>query len=173
GDHVADLRRTLTGHSANSRFEVPRPSFGSIVAHLLGDPRASLPGYINLSPSWHDGAFQGAGFLGPRYDLMKFPGYGRLSGPRAPAAGVSAAGYRARGELRDALGQEFLRGRPSRGAAGYEESFARARGLMESARVFDLSQEPPAVRDRYGPTRYGADCLTARRLGEAGGAPRR
>jgi hypothetical protein len=168
GDHVADLRRTLTGHSAASRFEVQRPSFGSIVAHLLNRPDAKLPGYVNLSPSWNDGAFQGAGFLGAQDDLMKFPGYGKLSGATTRAEGVSEAGFRARGELRDALSREFLRQRPSRAASAYEESFARARGLMKSTGVFDLSREPARVRDRYGPTRYAADCLTARRLIEAG-----
>lgn len=50
----------------------------------------------------------------------------------------------------------------------YEESFARARGLVRSRGVFDLAQEPDRARQRYGPSRYGADCLTARRLLEAG-----
>jgi len=34
--------------------------------------------------------------------------------------------------------------------------------------VFDLSQEPAAVRERYGPNRSGQACLLARRLIEAG-----
>jgi len=38
---------------------------------------------------------------------------------------------------------------------------------MESTDLFDLAREPQAIRDLYGPTRYGADCLTARRLLEA------
>jgi hypothetical protein len=155
-------------NAGNSRFEVPRPSFGSIVAHLLGKDDAKLPGYINLSGSWNDAAFQGAGFLGPRYDMMKVPGLGKLSGATARPEGVSETGFRARDELRDVLGREFLRDRKARPAQQYEESFVRARGLMESTSVFDLSREPAGVRDRYGPTRYGADCLTARRLIEAG-----
>jgi arylsulfatase A-like enzyme len=39
---------------------------------------------------------------------------------------------------------------------------------MSSIGLFDLSREPDRIRERYGPTRYGADCLTARRLIEAG-----
>src|SRR5262249_60274825 len=80
GDHIQDLRYTLTGHLHRSRFQVERPSFGSVVARLLGTPDSKLPGYINLSPSWHDAAFQGAGCLDARYDMMKFPGAGPLAG---------------------------------------------------------------------------------------------
>src|SRR5204862_1870809 len=35
-------------------------------------------------------------------------------------------------------------------------------------RAFRLENEPPAVRDRYGRTRFGQSCLLARRLVEAG-----
>jgi hypothetical protein len=168
GDHVNDLRRALTGHTAASRFAVERPSFGSITARLLGTPDANLPGYINLSPSWHDAAFQGAGCLGARYDMLKLPGYGKLSGLTGRPDGVSEEGSKARENLRDALGRQFLQQRQAQGAQRYEESFARARGLMASTSLFDLSREPQTVRDRYGPTRYAADCLTARRLIEAG-----
>ena len=70
--------------------------------------------------------------------------------------------------MRDELGRDFLRGRQATPARQYEESFVRARGLMRSTGVFDLEREPAKVRDHYGPSRYGADCLTARRLIEAG-----
>lgn len=168
GDHIRDLRYTLTGHYSNSRLGVERPSFGSIVALKLGKPNANLPGYINLSPSWHDAAFQGAGCLGARFDMMKFPGYGRLAGTTDRPDGVSAEGLQGRETLRDTFSRQFLRDRPSRDAQRYEESFARARGLRESTALFDLAREPHKVRDRYGPSRYAADCLTARRLIESG-----
>jgi hypothetical protein len=168
GDHVADLRYTLTGHYGKSKVGVQRPAFGSIVALKLGKADSKLPGYINLSPSWHDAAFQGAGCLNARYDLLKLPGYGKLAGATTRPDGVSEEGFQARQGLRDALGQGFLQQRQARDALRYEESFARARGLMESTDLFDLSREPRSVRDRYGPSRYGADALTARRLVEAG-----
>src|SRR5262249_48798338 len=34
--------------------------------------------------------------------------------------------------------------------------------------AFDLSAEPPALRERYGMTRFGQSCLLARRLVEVG-----
>jgi hypothetical protein len=167
GDHIADLRYTLTGHYGKSRVDAVRPSFGSLVARLLGNAESKLPGYINLSPSWHDAAFQGSGCLGARYDMLKLPGYGKLAGATTRPEGVSSEGFQARQELRDKLGQQFLQQRQVKDALRYEESFARARGLMDSTEIFDLSREPQTVRDRYGPTRYGVDCLTARRLLEA------
>src|SRR5262249_4592411 len=157
-----------TGHNKQSRRGVQRPSFGSIVACKLGKDDARLPGYINLSPSWHDAAFQGAGCLDPRFDMMKFPGYGKVGGVTARPEGVSADGFQARAAFREMLSKQFLQQRHSENVLRYEESFARARGLMESTTTFDLSREPTKILDRYGPTRYAADCLTARRLVEAG-----
>ena len=168
GSHVPDLKRTLTGHIKASRVGVERPAFGSIVAQQLGKPNALLPGYINLSPSWHNAAFQGSGCLGARYDMLKFPGYGKLPGITTRNSGVSEVGFGARTALRNELDRQFLAQRRSLKADQYRESFARARGLMDSTHLFDLSREPAELRDQYGPTRYGADCLTARRLIEAG-----
>jgi hypothetical protein len=168
GDHVLDLQCTLTGHRTRSRFGVARPSFGSIVAHQLGKRDAALPAYINLSPSWNNAAFQGAGCLGARYDMMKLPGFGVTPGITSRPDSISPTSYQARGELRDELSRQFLQNRLAGPAQQYEESFVRARGLMASKGVFDLSREPTRVRERYGSTRYGADCLTARRLLEAG-----
>src|SRR5262249_39676890 len=118
--------------------------------------------------SWHDAAFQGAGCLDPRFDMMKFPGYGKVGGVTARPEGVSADGFQARAAFREMLSKQFLQQRHSENVLRYEESFARARGLMESTTTFDLSREPTKILDRYGPTRYAADCLTARRLVEAG-----
>ena len=35
------------------------------------------------------------------------------------------------------------------------------------AKAFDITQEPDAVRERYGKNRFGEGCLLARRLLEA------
>ena len=39
---------------------------------------------------------------------------------------------------------------------------------MTSAKLFDIEQEPEAMRARYGPTLFGQQVLVARRLVEAG-----
>src|SRR6185436_6838313 len=51
--------------------------------------------------------------------------------------------------------------------ANFDRHQARAFDLLGSAKArlaFDLSKEPPAVRDRYGRTHFGQSCLLARRL---------
>src|SRR5262249_3545479 len=55
--------------------------------------------------------------------------------------------------------------------ARYDGQSQQAFGLLSSPqarRAFDLQQEPPAVRDRYGLHRFGQSVLLARRLVEAG-----
>ena len=40
--------------------------------------------------------------------------------------------------------------------------------LGDAGKVFDLTQEPDAVRERYGRSKFGQSCLAARRLIESG-----
>jgi hypothetical protein len=53
----------------------------------------------------------------------------------------------------------------------YSNQFQQALDMMRSGRVrraFDLQQESPSLRDRYGRSRYAQSVLLARRLVEAG-----
>src|SRR5204863_172531 len=50
----------------------------------------------------------------------------------------------------------------------HNSAYSRVRGLMASEKLFDLSQEPEAMRVKYGPTQFGQQALVARRLIEAG-----
>src|SRR3982074_3181307 len=52
-----------------------------------------------------------------------------------------------------------------------DEYYGKALGLVISGRArkaFDLSQETPAMRERYGKNTFGRCCLRGRRLVEAG-----
>ena len=54
---------------------------------------------------------------------------------------------------------------------GIDANYQKALTMLTSPQIkkaFDLSQEPPHVRDSYGRTTYGQSCLLARRLVEAG-----
>jgi uncharacterized protein (DUF1501 family) len=56
-------------------------------------------------------------------------------------------------------------------ARGIDASYDKALTMLTAPQVrkaFNLSEEPAAVRDRYGRTTYGQGCLLARRLVEAG-----
>ena len=47
-------------------------------------------------------------------------------------------------------------------------AYGRVRGLMASDYLFDIDRESQSIRDLYGPTQFGQQCLIARRLSEAG-----
>jgi uncharacterized protein (DUF1501 family) len=66
------------------------------------------------------------------------------------------------------LGKQFSKGRSSETMNSQNEAYERVRGIMASEKLFDIAQEPQKVRDRYGPTQFGQQCLIARRLVEAG-----
>ncbi|GIT30865.1 MAG: hypothetical protein Ct9H300mP1_29110 [Planctomycetaceae bacterium] len=42
------------------------------------------------------------------------------------------------------------------------------RGIMASEKLFNIDDEPTAVREKYGPTQFAQQCLIARRMVEAG-----
>jgi hypothetical protein len=67
----------------------------------------------------------------------------------------------------DTLGRA-VNGDPQRGPLAAARAEAYDMILGEGKKVFDLSTEPDAVRDRYGRNRLGQSCLAARRLIEAG-----
>jgi len=70
--------------------------------------------------------------------------------------------------LRRFLAKEFASKHSSPAVNSHNAAYDRVRGLMTSDTLFDLSQEPQAMRDKYGPTQFGEQCLVARRLVEAG-----
>src|SRR5262249_33904050 len=76
--------------------------------------------------------------------------------------------HKERADLRDLLSKQFSRGRSSSTLASHNEAYQRVRGLMSSDKLFDISKEPQAMRDKYGPTLFGEQVLVARRLFEAG-----
>src|SRR5205085_2515869 len=73
-----------------------------------------------------------------------------------------------RAALRELLSTGFERGRPSDSLESHRQAYQRVGGIMASERLFDIGREPQSIRDRYGPTLFGQQCLAARRLVEAG-----
>src|SRR5439155_19277864 len=107
------------------------------------------------------------GFLGARFGPME------LTTNNTPdfikrLDGISDLDHRERAELRDLVSQDFAKGRQSDVLNSQGEAYGRVRGIMASEKLFDVSQEPQKVRDRYGPTQFAQQCLIARRLVEAG-----
>jgi uncharacterized protein (DUF1501 family) len=143
------------------------PSLGSVCAKLLGAEESPLPGYIHVTPRGSGGIGNDAAFLGPRFASVS------LDDGKAPAnitrpAGVDEAGDAARHALRLAASERFLRTRRNAQTEAYTNSYDQAAQLMRKQAVFDTSNEPARVRERYGLHPFGRHCLMARRLLEGG-----
>ena len=156
------------------------PYFGSIVKMLK--PSETMPAFTsvwlpdvmrlndNVQP-----AGQTAGFLGKRWDPERLicdpsdPRF-RIEGLELPDD-VPALRLQAR---RDLLGQvegHFRRLERGPALALYDRQAQDAFGLLasgEARAAFDLRREPPGLRRRYGPGKWGQCLLLARRLVEAG-----
>ena len=173
---IRSLNTSIADHGrASSMMETGRmpeptvrfPDLGAIVARELGRADSKVPDYVSMYTST-EGRRQGtSGFFGARYAPMF------LSTEVKPAnlarlESISDADHRSRDELRTLLSKRFLRNRKSHVADSHNSAFARVRGLMASDELFDVSKEPASMRDKYGPTQFGEQCLVARRLVEAG-----
>ena len=165
----------------NSKVGPPNdwPCVGAVVKKLRQGP-GSLPAAVTLPEHiWNTGGIswpgQSGGFLGRIVDpwLMtcdpsaadfQVPGLGlprevpplRMRDRRTLLAQVN--------EHLDSVDRTAL-------VARYDNQTRQAFDLLRSARArqaFNLDQESPAVRDRYGRSRFGQSILLARRLVEAG-----
>jgi hypothetical protein len=169
GDHGRATYHLHTGYLPQGSIRFP--ALGALVSNELADPAADLSGFVSVLPQ---GAFAGsavaAGFLGPRHAplVVGESGVLRVEDLRAPAVSAERAAERL-GLLHE-MEAAFLASRPGTGTASHVTAYDRAvrLGRPEAAQAFDLSQEKPALRDRYGRGLFGQGCLLARRLVERG-----
>ncbi len=151
------------------------PGAGAVVSLFKGRDagyRGLLPPYIVLTEL--QGRFSEAGFLGSRH--RPFATGGDPAAARFVVEGVvspshDAAEQRSRRDLLRRLNTYAAAARsgdPRLSAFARCEEAAYEMILGDAGRVFDLSTEPAARRDRYGRTTFGQSCLLARRLVEQG-----
>ena len=155
------------------------PHAGCVANYLLGR-RSDLPAHVLLpEPMGRTGGNlphgQDAGFLGKSYDpfaLMADPSQENFKVPDLlPPPEIGEVRLARRRRLRSIVDQTVRDFEASDSAALLDSNFEAAFRLMTSPQArqaFDLSKEPPQVRERYGNTRFGQCCLLARRLVEAG-----
>lgn len=150
------------------------PNVGAVVSYFKGY-RAGysglIPPYIVLTQP--QGRFSEAGFLGQQY--KPFATGGDPNQPQFAVEGVVLPGVskQRQKDRRDLLHQLDSLGRalqddPQVAALNATEKQAYELILGEAGKVFDLSQEKDALRDRYGRNTFGQSCLVARRLVEQG-----
>ncbi len=167
GGHGGGAQLMMRGRKDEPNLEYP--DLGAILARELGRADSQVPDYVSLytATEGRNSARITSGFLGARYAPMKLnekmapPNLERLDS-------ISALDHLERAHLQRYLNRRFRSGRESLAVSSHAGAYARVHGLMSSQSLFDISREPPRVRERYGPTLFGRQALMARRMVEAG-----
>jgi hypothetical protein len=158
---------------------VNTPHVGSVVGYLRGR-RTDLPPHVVLPETMGRGGGnlpngQAGGFLGKAHDpfaLMADPSQKDFQVPDLlPPSTIGQARLERRQRMRELVDSTVKSFEASESAKLMDDNFHSAYRLMTSASAraaFDLTQEPEAVRERYGMNRFGQCCLLSRRLIEAG-----
>ena len=178
--HETAAYLTQTGRRPGGRLVYP--CAGAVVTLFKGYDggyKGMIPPYVVLTQL--QGRFSEAGFLGPRcrpFATGGDPAQQRFMVEGVVSQGISDQQQKDRRDLLrklDTLGAS-AKGNPALAAFYESEEQAYDMILGDGAKVFDLSEEKPELRSRYGhPTwsetqflRFGQTCLVARRLVERG-----
>jgi hypothetical protein len=167
GDHGSGAQIMIRGRRDEPNLKYP--DLGAVLARELGRADSQVPDYVAFyfATEGRGAAPGSAGFLGSRYAPMEL--YKSMMPENITRhKDVSDVDHKDRAALRDLLSKQFARGRVSPTMASHNEAYQRVRGLMASDKLFDVTREPQAMRDLYGPTQFGEQVLVARRLIEAG-----
>lgn len=184
GNHNPAAYYSLTGHKPLTDIVTANatatdfPAYGAIVDRFAPS-QGRVPTAVSLPTMIADGPFRTpgefAGFLGKQHDplfVTKNPNdpsfrVDELQLPlEVPLARVNdrrslLAGLAAHARLGESIAAV-------RGMDAYQERALSLLTAPETQRAFNIHQEDPRVRDRYGRTTYGQSVLLARRLVEAG-----
>ena len=150
------------------------PCAGAVVSLYKGYEagyKGLIPPYIVVTEP--QGRFDEAGFMGARYKPFATggdPAQTPFAVEGVVAPGITEERQRARRELMHNLNtlEHTLPANPRLTAATKCEQEAYDLILGDAGKVFDLTQEKDALRDRYGRNKFGQSCLVARRLVERG-----
>ena len=143
------------------------PHLGAILARELSNIESKVPDYVSMYTSTEGRRKGSAGFLGGRYNPM-FLTDAMMPENIQRLEAITDTDHRDRAELLDQLSKIYARHHSHPSFEGHHSAYGRVRGLMASDYLFDIERESEAVRNQYGPTQFGQQCLVARRLVEAG-----
>lgn len=179
GDHFAGGHRMLTTKDMNvsgANTETRFPSLGAIVSREAGPRQRGLPGYVAVPSAASIGltpGYFGAHMLGAQYNPFQ-SGDPSAANFRVTnlnlAAGLNIERLQDRRSLLkhfDGARRQFDVADASARDRFQEEAFEFVTGPT-ARRAFDINQEDPRLRDRYGRHTWGQSTLLARRLVEAG-----
>jgi hypothetical protein len=161
-DHGRGRYYMHTGYVPSPNME--HPSYGAVIAHELAPQRTDLqiPPFVSVG-----GASEGPGFLGMSWAPFVVSSSGDI---RNLKMGLPANRLAQRMAALQLVETGFIRQQRGNAAADHAKVLDKTLSLMTSdqMKAFKVSEEPEAVRDRYGRNGFGDGCLMARRLVEVG-----
>jgi hypothetical protein len=142
------------------------PSLGAIVSRELGRSDFPLPSFVCIGAGPRHATR--SGFLGPDHQPLDVNDPDRGTTFLEPLG--DAGQFQRQYDLLRRFDASFQETYRAESAQAHKSAIERAVRLMtaQQKRAFDLSQEPDALRDRYGRGSFGQGCLMARRLVETG-----
>ena len=167
GDHGSAAKLMMRGRRDEASLRYP--DLGAVVAREMSRVESKVPDYVTFYTQTEGRSMApgDSGFLGARFGPMELTTNNTPEFIRRLDS-ITDLDHAERGDLRELMGRQFARGRQSDTMNSQNEAYQRVRGIMASEKLFDISQEPQKVRDKYGSTQFGQQCLIARRLVEAG-----
>ncbi len=145
------------------------PHFGSVVSSQLIREAGGMPNFVLLKPG--SGGLRGAsaGFLNPEHRPVILKDVAQGIANLKPVGGMEP--LRKRAGLLEQVDQGFLDEYQADAIRAKIAGYRKAVELMDlekAKKAFQIEQEPQFIRDLYGDTPFGRQCLGARRLIEHG-----
>jgi hypothetical protein len=162
GDHGDATHHVLTSYPRVR--ELVHPSLGSIVADQV-DRLGDLPAFVTIG-----GQAPSPGYLGQTAEAYFIGEPGQPDPTVTLPEGITLVRSQRRLEVLGRLNEGFAADAKGPLVDAVDGSYAAAVKLMRSPALaaFDLDDEPAAIREAYGDTKFGRGCLLARRLVEQG-----
>jgi hypothetical protein len=169
----------LSQESAAPKAPNNHPSIGALLRAVRPES-SGLPSAITIPEHlWNDGNFpwpgQDAGFLGNRHNPWLIhcdPSDPTFGIPSLSLPGdMPALRFNERRSLLEQVNSHYDATHRLATASTFSQHAQKANELLHSPnarKAFDLQSESPALRERYGTSRFAQSCLLARRLVEAG-----
>ncbi|MHB1081707.1 MAG: DUF1501 domain-containing protein [Prosthecobacter sp.] len=148
------------------RGTIVHPCIGAWASHFLGRIKGpTLPDSVVVNSG---NAFPGAGFFPTT--MSPIPISNPETGLQNIKPTTSEDQFKKRLSLTDEFDTSFRKKFQSDDVKSYTEFYDETVKLMKSEdlKAFDLSQEPAAVREKFGKNNFGQGALLARRLVQAG-----
>jgi hypothetical protein len=171
--HLPASHYIQTGHpQSRPSADNTHPATGAVVSRLIGASAPGLPPYVAVPKP---GAYGRAAYLGAAYNPFTLGSEPNSKDFHVASLTLEAGMTSDRLSIRHSLLKGFdsyRRDLDQHGSLAGLDAFSEAAlNLVTSeraAQAFRLDEEPAEVRERYGRTNIGQNCLLARRLVEAG-----